>query len=140
VASETLRLRPVAGFHSFEALADTTIGDVRVPRGTPVQIIARPAAARANECDEPERFEPGRWLPDAPRAAPRLGQFAFGLGVRSCPGRVFGLLEMRVVLSMLAHNFRLERVGEAAAVREVTNFTILPRGVRIRLHRRSGTD
>ena len=136
VASETLRLHPVAGFHSFEALADTSIGDVRVPRGTPVQIIARPAAARANECDEPERFEPARWLRDAPRASPRLGQFAFGLGVRSCPGRMLGPLEIRVLLSMLAHNFVFERVGDAAAVREVTNFTLLPRGVRIRLRRR----
>ncbi|HWO11791.1 MAG TPA: cytochrome P450 [Polyangiaceae bacterium] len=136
VAAETLRLRPVAGFHSFEALADTTIGDVRIPRGTPVQVIARPAAARANECDEPQRFEPARWLPDAARAAPRLGQFAFGIGVRSCPGRLLGLLEIRVVLAMLAHNFLFERVGEAASVREVTNFTILPRGVRIRLRRR----
>jgi cytochrome P450 len=136
VASEALRVRPVAAWHSYEANVDTVLGDVLVPRGTGVIIVSRPTLQRACPAQSVSTFEPQRWLgPDASNA--RQGDFAFGDGPRICPGRSLALLEMRLALSMLARGFDLERAGEADQVREVSRFTMVPEGLRVRLRRRS---
>jgi cytochrome P450 len=136
VASEALRVRPVAAWHSYEANVDTTLGDVFVPRGTPVVIVSRPTLSRSCPAEGISTFEPDRWLgPDA--ANVRRADFAFGDGPRICPGRSLAFLEMRLALSMLARNFDLERAGHADQVKEVSRFTMVPEGLRVRLHHRA---
>jgi cytochrome P450 len=136
VASEVLRVRPVAAWHSYEANVDTTLGDVFVPRGTPVVIVSRPTSSRSCPAEGVSAFEPDRWLsPEATGA--RRADFAFGDGPRICPGRSLAFLEMRLALSMLARNFELERAGHADQVKEVSRFTMVPEGLRVRLHRRA---
>jgi cytochrome P450 len=136
VASEALRVRPVAAWHSYEANVDTAVGDVFVPRGRPIVIVTRPTLARSCPAQSVSAFEPDRWLgPDAGSA--RRADFAFGDGPRICPGRSLAFLEMRLALSMLARNFEIERVGRADEVKEVSRFTMVPQGLRVRLHRRA---
>ena len=60
----------------------------------------------------------------------------FGSGPRICPGRSLALLEMRVVLAALYRNFDVARVGATTDVKEVTAFTMMPVGLRVRLTRR----
>jgi cytochrome P450 len=47
---------------------------------------------------DPERFDPQRFMGDAPRPQ---HFFPFGGGNRTCVGRVFALQEMRIVLGQL---------------------------------------
>jgi cytochrome P450 len=133
IANETLRVSPVAPWLGFEALKDTVVGSLAVPRGTLVNMLLRPAVERAEGCPAPLEFNPQRWL-DGPRAAhERIADIAFGSGSRLCPGRSLGLLELRVVLSMLVKNFDFERLGPASAVHEVHSFTMVPEGLSVRL-------
>jgi cytochrome P450 len=137
VASEALRVRPVAAWHSYEASVDTVLDGVIVPRATPVVIVTRPTLARGcpAEAEGVEVFDPERWLgPEASSA--RRADFAFGDGPRICPGRSLAFLEMRLALSMLAGSFEVERAGDADRVRETTRFTMVPDGLRVRLRRR----
>ena len=128
VLAEALRVRPVVAWHSYETLVDTVLGGVSLPRGTVVQLVARPAIERAEGCDERLRFEPLRRLrPDL-----QTSEFPFGAGPRICPGRYLANLEGCLVLSMVARNFEIERVGDPAAVVERTRFTMVPEGIRIR--------
>jgi cytochrome P450 len=134
VASEALRLRPVAAWHSYEARVNTVLGDVRVPAGTPVIIVSRPTLERVHAAGHCSGFDPDRWLgPDAARAA----DFAFGDGPRICPGRSLAFLEMRLALSMLGRNFELERTGAPEGVREASRFTMVPEGLAVRLRHRA---
>jgi cytochrome P450 len=136
VASEALRVRPVAAWHSYEANMDTVLGDVLLPRGTPVVIVSRPTLHRACPAESVAAFDPDRWLgSDASRA--RQADFAFGDGPRICPGRSLAFLEMRLALSMLARSFDIERVGRSDRVKEVSRFTMVPEGLRVRLRRRA---
>ena len=61
----------------------------------------------------------------------------FGSGPRICPGRSLALLEMKVVLALLYKSFTVTREGSADGVREAFAFTMSPRGLRVRVARRS---
>ena len=62
VAQETMRLLPVAPLQGAEPIEDTLIGDVLVPKGTPIYLLAGRAAKMAAAFSEPRAFNPQRWL------------------------------------------------------------------------------
>lgn len=139
VANEALRLKSPAPAAPLETLKELAIGDVYVPPGCAVQVMTRiPAVSEAN-FSSPQLFAPERWLPSSgfARHEPRVN-IPFGSGPRICPGRTLALLEMRMVLSMLAKNFDIQRVGEASQVLERTAFVLTPVGIRVKLTPRPG--
>jgi cytochrome P450/nitrite reductase/ring-hydroxylating ferredoxin subunit len=138
VANEAMRLRPVAPLLIMTANRDVTIGDVAVPEGTWVCLLTRPPATDAEHFADPKAFRPSRWLEErATGDAHEPGaNVPFGSGPRICPGRTLALLEMKMVLGMLFARFDVERVGSADDVSEMFAFTMMPRGVRVRLRRR----
>lgn len=137
VAHETMRLRPVAPLQMLAATRDVVVGDVAVPAGTWLALLTRPPAVDARHFADPAAFRPERWLDGgAPGAHDAAAAMPFGSGPRICPGRSLALLEMRLVLALLAASFDVERVGDAAAVRERFAFTMHPVGLRVRLRRR----
>jgi len=136
VASEAMRLRPVAPLQPHEAMVDTVVGDVAVPRGTAVWVLARPPVMDPQNFSEPRVFRPERWLEGFSEKHEVAKYLPFGTGPRICPGRSLALLEMRVALATLYKNFDVTRVGNAADVREYFAITMAPRGLRVRLRPR----
>ncbi len=141
VASEGMRLVPVAPFQGLEANDDVLVGDVLVPKGTWVDVLTRVPAMDPAHFTSPQEFRPERWLHDQPACGAHVpgASMPFGSGPRICPGRSLALLEMRVVLATLVRNFDLERVGSADAVREHYAFTVAPHGLRVRLRERASS-
>jgi cytochrome P450/nitrite reductase/ring-hydroxylating ferredoxin subunit len=145
VAQETMRLRPVAPLIIIETNLPTQLGDLELPAGQRVCLLMRRPALAEDHFHEPQAFRPARWL-DAGAGGPHDpgaggphdpgALMPFGSGPRLCPGRSLALLEMRVVLGTLFHAFDVERVGERRDVEERFAFTMGPRGLRVRLHRR----
>lgn len=138
VIHEVMRLKPVAPILFHEAIIDTSLGDVSIPAGSLLLVLTRKGALEPSRFPNPERFDPERWR-DPRRIAleQREGHFVpFGSGPRLCPGRALALIELRLVLSLLAKNYDLERVGDAESVREVNGFTMSPVGLNVRLRRR----
>ena len=132
IAYESLRFRAVAPFLLFEANADTSLGEVALPKGTPLYCLIRYSGMRSPQFSEPAVFRPQRWLE---KQYPHTGQgyMPFGAGPRLCPGRSLALLEMRVVIAMALHSFDLEREGAAEEVDELWAFTLFPKNLRIRM-------
>ena len=57
---------------------------------------------------EPEKWDPTRWQnSDFEKSLPRGAYFPFGGGSRKCLGEYFALAEARLILLMVAKNFRL---------------------------------
>jgi cytochrome P450/nitrite reductase/ring-hydroxylating ferredoxin subunit len=145
VGNEAMRLRPVAPVLFLEALADTTLGDVEVPAGTVVVVLARPPVRDPARFHDPEIFRPERWLPaapDAPAPGPHdaATHIPFGSGPRICPGRTLALLEMKVLIALLYKSFDVVRHGDAADVRELFLFTMSPSSLQVTLRRRAPSD
>ena len=135
---ETMRLKPVAPFTVVEALRDTQIGDLRVPRGSLLWCALRHDALADTHFDRPAAFDPARWLGDDAGNAKRV-TMPFGAGPRICPGRYLALTEMKMLLAMLFVHFDIDAVdtpdgGEAP---ERMSFTMVPVGLRMRLRERA---
>jgi cytochrome P450/nitrite reductase/ring-hydroxylating ferredoxin subunit len=139
VTQETLRMRPVAPLITvLEANEDLVLGDVQLPQGTAISLIARAASQDPSHFADPHTFRPERWLHEAP-LAPHHPQASmpFGSGPRLCPGRNLALLEIKCVLSMLLRNFELRHAGDPNQVEEVFAFTMMPKGLTVYLSPRS---
>jgi cytochrome P450 len=137
---EAMRLKPVAPFIPLEALRDTVIEDVAVPRDTLVWCVLRHDGVDEQLVPRAGQFEPERWLQQGDAAFDkRLGQ-PFGGGVRTCPGRYLALLEIKIAMAMLLSSFELAAVDtpDGGEAQELMGFVMSPVGLTMRLRPRAG--
>ncbi|WP_250514998.1 cytochrome P450 [Caballeronia sp. INDeC2] len=137
VCTEASRLHPVAPYLSFEPLEDVRLQGVRLPAGTKMFMLHRPAMMDPNNYANPESYNPGRWL-HASAASERgahepRAYLQFGAGPRVCPGRHLAAVEMRLVVSMLTANFTAQLATNPADIHEVCTFTAVPSEMPMRL-------
>ena len=136
--NEVMRLKPVAPLHTVEPLDDIELLGCRIPKGTTIMMLMRHIALQDANFGDAHRFDPERWLATREGCAHDRRAFTpFGGGPRICPGRSLAQLEIRAVLAMLCRNFDLETVETDPEVREHLAFTMMPAGLRVRLHRRA---
>ncbi|MDM0112078.1 cytochrome P450 [Variovorax sp. J22R133] len=142
-ANETMRLKPVAPLIGLEALHDTVISDVQVPKGTVLFAIMRRNSVSDAYMPDAQAFVPERWLaggdPAALSSSARRTSMPFGAGPRICPGRYLALLEMKMAMATLLGRFDIEGVDtpDGQAARELLSFTMTPVGLRMRLRERA---
>ncbi|GJH19447.1 cytochrome P450 [Caballeronia novacaledonica] len=140
VCTEASRLHPVAPYLSFEPLEEVRLQGVRLPAGTKMFMLNRPAMTDPNNYADPEHYDPDRWLHDhrhesaSERGAhePRA-YLQFGAGPRVCPGRHLAAVQMRLVVSMLTANFTARLATNPADIREICTFTAVPSEMPMRL-------
>jgi cytochrome P450 len=112
VFKETLRLYPPAYLTSRQSTRDVELGGQTIPAGMDVLANIYGMHRRPEYFPDPERFEPGRFEPQAEKALPRGAYVPFGAGARICIGNSFALMEGQLVLATLAQ--RLELTLDAA--------------------------
>ena len=134
VIRESMRLKTVGPLLTLEPLVDTTICDTHIPARTRLLLLLREAGLRDGE--DASDFDPDRWLngSDEDRAPKSL---AFGAGPRFCPGRNLAFLEAKTALAMIARNFEIELDSSRGPVTECFGFTMIPKGLRVRLTKRA---
>lgn len=132
-ANEAMRLKPVAPFMVSEALRDTTVADIAVPKGTLLWNVMRHASLSEQNLPEPLAFKPERWLSDHSPA--KHVSMPFGSGPRICPGRYLALLEIKMAMAMLLSHFDIASVDtpDGLEARELLAFTMGPDGLTMRL-------
>ncbi|CAM5796466.1 cytochrome P450 [Rhizobacter fulvus] len=141
-AHETMRLKPVGPFQVIEALRDTAIAGIRVPKGTSVWCVMRGDSLSERHFPEPLAFRPERWLPEggagSASSAKRVSM-PFGAGPRVCPGRYLALLEIKMAMAMLLNHFDIDAVTtpDGGEAEELLSFTMMPVGLRMRLRARA---
>lgn len=139
-AQEAMRLKPVAPFIPLEALRDSVIGDVRIPKGGLVWCVMRNDSVDEAHVKRAADFEPERWLRGGDGAVGKHLSMPFGAGVRTCPGRYLALLEIKLASAMLLSSFDLLSIDtvDGAEPQELMGFTMSPVGLRMRLGRIEG--
>ncbi|WP_372506195.1 cytochrome P450 [Actinomadura madurae] len=91
-----------------EATEDLRLGDYTVPAGTTIFYPFWAVHMNPEYWPDPERFDPGRFTPEASAGRPRLAYIPFGLGPRSCEGAALAMVEAELVLAILLKRFRFE--------------------------------
>ncbi len=147
-AHETMRLKPVAPQNVLQALHDTEVAGVAIPRDTLVVGLMRRDATSDRWVRDAAAFDPGRWLPEgapasvgATAASARRVSMPFGAGPRICPGRYLALLEIKMAVAEILLNFDLDFVGTADGQepREHLQLAMMPVGLQLRLRERQAS-
>jgi cytochrome P450 len=126
----------------LQALRDTVVGDVKVPRGTVVMGLLRHDAVSEAFVERPQAFEPERWLaergPSEQAKSVKRVSMPFGAGPRICPGRYLALLEMKMAMAVLLGRFDILAVDtpDGRPAQEELSFTMQPVGLTMRLRAR----
>jgi cytochrome P450 len=107
VVKEVLRLYPAAPMYARDAVADDELDGIRIPAGTRTILFSYATHRHPAFWDEPERFDPDRWLPEREAARHAQAYHPFAIGPRICLGNNFSLLETHVMTAMLARHFKL---------------------------------
>lgn len=110
VFEESMRLFPPVWTMSRVAVADDEVGSVKIPAGTTVMLSPYAVHRHPRFWDNPEGFDPERFLPENLGGRPRHAYFPFGGGPRVCLGQRFATMEAQLVLAMIAQSFRVKLV------------------------------
>ena len=109
VLQETMRLAPPVWVAPRIATTDCVIDGVKIPKGAHVLVSQYVTHRNPRYFPEPEKWRPERWFDsNFEKSLPRGAYFPFGGGSRKCLGEYFAIAEARLILLMVAKNFRLK--------------------------------
>ncbi|MDB5590668.1 cytochrome P450 [Enterovirga sp.] len=127
VVEEAMRLYPPVPFMSRSAVADDRVVGYRIPKDSLVMIAPYVLHRHWTLWQDPDAFDPGRFLPERRGAIDRFAYLPFGAGPRVCVGASFALQEAVVVLAALARALRLD-LEPGHVVAPVHRVTLRPGG------------
>ena len=137
VFEEGMRLYPPAWvIGRFVEEADE-IGGYAVPKGSIVAVSPWVTHRHPAFWEDPERFDPDRFLPERSAKRPKLAYFPFGAGQRMCIGNTFAVMEGQLILAMLVRRYRFTSATGKAPV-PIPLITLRPGEAPMRLERRAG--
>lgn len=110
VIMETMRLYPPIFGVGRESIAACEVGGHALPAGSNVYMVPWVIQRDPRFFEAPDAFRPERWLDGLQKRLPRFAYFPFGGGPRLCMGQSFAMLESVLLLSTIAHNWRLNLV------------------------------
>jgi cytochrome P450 len=136
VVKEAMRLRPPVFMMARRAREDTTIGGYPIPRGSEIVLWLYHTHHDARWYPEPEAFRPERFAPAEEAKLPKLAFVPFGAGPRACIGKMFAMIEARLILAAFVQKVRFEL--PAGTVLEASpKITLSPKdGLKMRVGRR----
>lgn len=127
VLDETMRLYPPIPFMVRKAVAPDEICGHCVPKGGLVAVIPYVIHRHRKLWDDPDRFDPDRFLADRRGGRPRLAFMPFSAGPRFCPGNSMAMTNLMISIVALARRFRF-RMASEAPVTLLGGISLQPRG------------
>ncbi|XP_064623780.1 cytochrome P450 3A24-like [Lineus longissimus] len=121
VISEVLRLHPVAPSGVTRmCIEETTVKGIHFPRGLSVVADVRTLHSDPELWgNNPEEFDPDRFLPEKKASRNSAAYLPFGIGPRHCIGMRFALVEMKLILVTLLRKYTLSRCEETVVPMDV---------------------
>ncbi|MCA9606977.1 MAG: cytochrome P450 [Myxococcales bacterium] len=124
---ETLRRWPPAFTFMRTCVEDTEIGGYAIEKGMDVSMVPYATHRDPRFFEDPETFDPERFLGERGEAIDRYAWIPFGGGPRVCVGNAFALMETTLVLATIASRWTLD-LEEGQTVVPVPGVTLRPSG------------
>ncbi len=137
VVDEALRLHPPVWAWTKRAIEEDEINGRRIRPGSILYLSPYLTHRHPRFWERPDEFDPDRWTPEL-REKNKLAFFPFGMGPRTCVGRHFALLEVKLILIRVLQAWKL---GPAPGHRTESDYQItlgMKRPLVLRLVRRVG--
>ncbi len=127
VFREAMRLYPPIMMVPRRSLEPVEVAGTRLPARSLVFVSIYAQHYRRDAYEEPDRFDPDRWLPEREAARHKASYLPFGAGPRFCLGMHFAMMEGPIVLATLLRRWRFD-IDPTATIREDDFATLRPRG------------
>lgn len=135
---EAMRLFPPAAMLSREAISEDWLSGVRIPAGTVISVSPYLLHRHRRLWENPDDFDPGRFLGERREKIDRYAYLPFGAGPRVCIGMAFALQEGVILLAHLLRAFRFD-LAPGHVVQLQQRVTLRPtNGMRMQVRRRAG--
>ena len=108
---EVLRLYPPSPAQPRDPTFDQDLGGAHLSPGTYVLLFPYATHRHPVFWEEPERFDPDRFLPEREDGRHPFAYFPFGGGQRICIGNSFAMLEAHILTALLARRFSARLVA-----------------------------
>lgn len=105
VVKEAMRLYPPIWLIARSVEEPDSIDGFTIPKGAMIFLCPWVSHRRPDIFEDPERFDPGRFVDGADAQIPKYAYFPFGGGPRICIGNNFALLKTRLVLATLLQRY-----------------------------------
>ena len=137
VFDESLRLwSPGLGLAPRVALEDDNIQGYFIPKGSIVNIISYFTSRHPEFWDDPEKFDPDRFLPEKANQRPKFAYLPFGGGPHACIGKKFALMESITILAAIVQRFHIELLPNQP-IEIDPRFTLRPKyGIKVTVRKR----
>jgi cytochrome P450 len=120
VIQESMRLLPPVWALARMTKEEDQIGEVTVPAGTPVLISQYVTHRHRAFWDNPEGFDPDRFLPERSEGRHPYAYFPFGAGPRICIGNHFALMESTLILATITSRWSLNLIPGRPVIPEAS--------------------
>lgn len=127
VLKESMRLYPPAPVLTRMAGSALQLGGHRFQPGTLIVIPIFAVHRHARLWEDPNRFDPDRFMPENEKHQLRTQFMPFGFGPRTCIGMAFAMIEAKVLLATLVRGVKFEWDGQHLP-EPVSRVTLQPRG------------
>jgi len=127
VIEEAMRLYPPVASMSRQAIGRDDLAGKRIRKGNLVMVSQWVLHRHRLLWENPDRFDPRRFLPGARERINRFAYLPFGAGPRVCIGASFSLQEAAIILAHLMQSFTFEHQNKHK-VTPVQRITLRPAG------------
>ncbi len=110
VIKEAMRLFPPAWAISRRAETEDCLGGYRIPAHAFVLLCPYLTHRHPAFWENPEGFDPDRFLPERFKGQHRFAYLPFGAGARMCIGSNFAMMEAQLVLTTIVQRYSLQLV------------------------------
>ncbi|HET6377556.1 MAG TPA: cytochrome P450 [Methylocella sp.] len=126
VIEESMRLYPPAPSMSRQALGPDELAGKRIRKGTLILIVQWVLHRHRGLWEEPDCFDPRRFLPGPREKIDRYVYLPFGAGPRVCIGASFSMQEAVIILAHIARAFTFE-LKKGHKIMPVQRITLRPK-------------
>lgn len=126
VIEESMRLYPPVFGVVRDVVEDDVIGGYHIPASTSVVVSQHVTHRHPEFWEEPDRFDPDRFLSERSAGRPRFAYFPFLGGPHHCIGAEFAMMETTLIVAMILQRFRL-RLAPGAVVEQLPLLTQRPK-------------
>lgn len=99
VLQESMRLYPPAWVIERNAVGDDSIAGVKIPAGSLISVCTYAIHRNPKHWENPEKFDPDRFLPENESKRHNFAYIPFGGGPRVCIGNNFAFTEAMMILA-----------------------------------------
>jgi cytochrome P450 len=127
VFHESLRLYPPGWAFARTALHHDSLGEFAIPAGALVVISPYVVHRSSRFWNNPERFDPDRFLPGPSAGRQKFTYFPFGAGPRQCIGASLAMMEAPLILASILQRCDFQ-ILNPAEVKPEPRISLRPKG------------